>query len=91
MRQRAALCRDRLDAPLFRDRAARALWEVTDAERSPALSGTDRPKALTARRIGRRRPPHPKVEMRGPFVLHGIRRSTARCRSTPPRCPGSVG
>lgn len=51
MRQRAASCRDRLDAPLFKDRAARAQWEVTDAERSPDLSGTDRPKALTARRI----------------------------------------
>ncbi|CAO0828323.1 hypothetical protein SMICM17S_00885 [Streptomyces microflavus] len=44
MRQRAALCRDRLDAPLFRDRAARALWEVTDAERSPPCPAPIGPK-----------------------------------------------
>ncbi|WP_333777936.1 phosphotransferase [Streptomyces sp. IBSBF 3136] len=42
MRQHAALRRIELDAPHFTDRAARALREVTDLERTPDLSDADR-------------------------------------------------
>lgn len=50
MRQHAALRRVELDAPHFTDRAARALREVTDRERSPDLSGADR--ELLGRALG---------------------------------------
>ncbi|GGU68089.1 aminoglycoside phosphotransferase family protein [Streptomyces daghestanicus] len=50
MRQHAALRRVELDAPHFTDRAARALREVTDRERSPDLSDADRD--LLARTLG---------------------------------------
>ncbi|MEW2077343.1 phosphotransferase family protein [Streptomyces sp. NPDC012403] len=50
MRQHTALRRVELDAPHFTDRAARALREVTDRERSPDLSGADR--ELLGRALG---------------------------------------
>lgn len=70
MQQHAALCRDRLDAPHFTDRAARALWEVTDATKGMAVLGFRTPEGSDCPPDdGRKRPPHPEGRGAGALCL----------------------